>query len=176
LLLSLDDISYNLSSFRINDVHLDASPTPVLDDHGYVPCFELATIGFINMQNAICAQGLICVLRSPEPDNVEIIGCPPLFSPHGPGYGPLVECALSLKGIGKSEDLTAHLEMFLPVAEDLVIDDCPSFNDDILSAMMKSGCDTGMLRCCAEYLQRFGLGSISRYQICCILLIQCSTG
>jgi hypothetical protein len=126
-MLPLLPIQNYLAFFSIDDVHLDGSPTPVLDDDDefHIDFSELKTVVFQNMRNTRCVRQFLDFLG--EPSNLHISRCR-----LGPGFH--FEGTLSLKEIDVGEDLVEFLRACY--IEKLVIDSCPGFGDEVLNAMM----------------------------------------
>ena len=128
LTLSLIPFRYRLTFLCIDDLHLDDSPIPMLDDDDMADLDEPApeTIVITNMYDTHCVDQIVNFLG--EPSNLHITRCHldrDQFSSQG---------TVSLKDIDIGEDLLGFLT--LCVAEKLVIDGCPGFGDEVLNAMM----------------------------------------
>ena len=147
LALSLIPFRYCLTFLCIDDLRLDYSPIPELDDDDdmfdiYEPGPE--TIVITNMYNAHCLNQIGGYLG--EPSNLHITRCcldQDTFCCQG---------TVSLKDIDIGEDLTRFLTGCL--AEKLVVDGCPGFGDEVLNAMMTADDWWGM-RSGARNVQEF---------------------
>jgi hypothetical protein len=158
LMLSLVPIQNYLTFFGIDDVQLDDSPTPVLDDDDELIFLKLKTIVLQNMLNPHCMGQILEFLR--EPSDVHISRC---------RLGPQLPCegTLSLNEIDMGEDLVGFLADCL--ADNLVINGCPGFGDEVLNAMMtpESVPDRwhpGLSRC-APYIQDLSIRNCLDFSI-----------
>jgi hypothetical protein len=121
LLMSLGPLRSKIGTILIGDLDLHESPHHVFDDD-----FDIGSIDFENMQNANCLKEMMDFLGHPE--YLQITRCCSIALD-------LFDGTLSLKLIDKGEDIVEFLTMFR--GDDLTIDDCPGFNDNVLNAMTK---------------------------------------
>jgi hypothetical protein len=139
-LLSLSPLRNQLSAIVLHDLHLHASPPLEFDDEDEDSRPE--SIVFDNMQNATCINQIMDFLG--DPDDLHIARCcPVLLTPF--------EGKLTLSLIDRGEDIEEHLRMFR--GENLTIDDCPGFNDDVLNAMTEPRFVSGVSNSCAPFVR-----------------------
>jgi hypothetical protein len=150
-----------LTSFGINDVHLDDSPTPVLaddDDDDLVPLLDV--IDFKNMHNTRCVRQITDFLEWSS--ELHFTRCR-----LGPGHNGEVNQSMSLKEIDIGEDLVAFLAE--SSSRKLLIDNCPGFGDEVLNAMMtpEYGADqwTGRMLCCAPNVEDLSILNCPSFSI-----------
>jgi hypothetical protein len=146
LLLSLVPFQNCLNSFSINDIHLDASPTYVLEGNDTLDTayFRLDSIVVENMHNTNSVEQILDFFG----------GWSNLHIAHGPLHHAYnIEGNLSLKEIDGGEDLVTFLTEC--VSQKLVIDGCPGFGDEALDAMMSPESEAywRMMPSCAPFLQ-----------------------
>jgi hypothetical protein len=154
-----------LTSFSINDVHLDESPTPpVLDADGefltdlFADFFILETIILENMHNTSSVEQILDVLGGLTDLHLHITHCP-----LHPSYN--FEGHLSLKDIDADQDLVAFLTGC--ISQKLDIDGCPGFSDELLNAMMspESSDDWHKMPSCTPFVQDLSILNCTDFSI-----------
>jgi hypothetical protein len=144
LMLSVVPFRNRLKSLSINDVHLDESPTPVLDgEDEFEYYFNLEMMALNNMRSTSCVKQILNFFEGSP--NVHIVRCP---------LDPNTYCSgtLLLKEIDRGEDLVAFLRTCR--TKKLIIDDCPGFGDAVLHGMTipEPGAGPWRLSYCARYV------------------------
>jgi hypothetical protein len=124
LVLSIVPFQNYLTTLCIDDVHLDESPTPILDDDGELDFDDLCELEMLTLKNMHNTKQILDFFGGSP--NLHIARC----RLH-PDY--TVYHVLSLKEIDKSENLVAFLRTCH--TEKLIVDDCPGFGDAVLHAM-----------------------------------------
>jgi hypothetical protein len=164
LMLSIVPFRHRLKSFSINDVHLDESPTPMLDDNGddeFGYYFNLEMTALNNMHSTHCVTQILDFFGW-IPD-VQITRC--CLAPDAYCDG-----KLSLKEIDRGEDLVEFLRTCH--AKNLVIDDCPGFGDAVLHSMtMPLGADPWSLSYCARYVQGLSILNCPDFSVSALKLM-----
>ena len=159
LTLSLIPFRYRLTYLCIDDLRLDDSPIPELDDDDDMFDFDEPapeTIVITNMYDTHCVDQILKFLG--EPSNLDITHCRlarERFSCNN----------ISLKDIDRREDLLRFLTVC--IAKDLVIDSCPGFGDEVLNAMMTANADHGRMlyECGAHYVEELSISNCVEFSI-----------
>jgi hypothetical protein len=148
-LLSLFPFRDRLTSFGINDVHLDESPTPVFedsDDDDDLASPLLDVMAFENMHNTRCVRQIMDFFEWSS--EARFTRCR-----LGPGRNGVFNQLISLKEIDISENLVAFLAECSSAR--LVLDGCPGFNDKVLHAMLWRSCASSVeilsIRNCSSF-------------------------
>ena len=160
LTLSLIPFRYRLAFLCIDDLRLDDSPIPVLDDDDDM--FDLDEIGpetmvITNMYDTHCVDQILKFLG--EPLNLHLTRCRlarDQFACDG---------TVSLKDIDIGEDLIGFLKVC--IAEKLVIDGCPGFGDEVLNAMITAHAEWWMVlyNDCAGNVQDLSIRNCVEFSI-----------
>jgi len=137
-----------LTFLSIDDIHLDDSPTPVLDDDDdgfhYID-YPPETMVFKNVYNPHCVSQIVEVLG--EPENMHLTRCRP-----GHLFDDERTVTLSLNDIDVGDDLVKFLDNCN--SPKIIINGCPGFGDEVLDALTTGIPITDLGRiCCARSVE-----------------------